>query len=167
MLKEECKVLWEGNESVDHPDVSLPHGWHLNHARVPIPPPLEAGPKLDAEISHRVHKLPHLMRYERMHQNPQFWYHFLAWEHIARRRSTFHDEYQPWDAYPVEDSSFPTRKMRMTRSTTSSRRRPTRPWRTPPLWAGGGGALPPGAEDLPPEYQVVAAVGYDEEALLQ
>jgi hypothetical protein len=28
-------------------------------------------------------------------------------------------------------------------------------------------ALPPGAKDLPPEYQAVVAAGYDEEALLQ
>jgi hypothetical protein len=51
--KEECEALWEAKESVDHPDISLPQGWHLNHARVPVPPPLEAGLKLDAEIHRR------------------------------------------------------------------------------------------------------------------
>jgi hypothetical protein len=49
--------------------------------------------------------------------------------------------------------------------TTSSRRRPTRPWRTPPPPRGGD--VPPGAGDLPSEYQAVVAGGYDEEALLQ
>jgi hypothetical protein len=29
---EECEALWAANQSVDHPDVSLPHGWHLNPA---------------------------------------------------------------------------------------------------------------------------------------
>jgi hypothetical protein len=24
---EECKQLWEYNESVNHPDVGIPHGW--------------------------------------------------------------------------------------------------------------------------------------------
>jgi hypothetical protein len=44
----------------------------------------------------------------------------------------------------------------------SSRRRPTRPWRTP-----GSGDLPPGTGDLPLEYQAVVIVGYDKDALLQ
>jgi hypothetical protein len=38
MPLEECEQLWEANEGVDHPDVSLHHDWHLNFARVPIPP---------------------------------------------------------------------------------------------------------------------------------
>jgi hypothetical protein len=50
VLLKECEVLWAANKSVDHPYVGLPHGWHLNRARVPVPPSLEAGPKLDAEI---------------------------------------------------------------------------------------------------------------------
>jgi hypothetical protein len=35
---EECEKLWEDNESVDHPDVGLSHGWHLNRASVSVPP---------------------------------------------------------------------------------------------------------------------------------
>jgi hypothetical protein len=31
----------------------------------------------------------------------------------------------------------------------------------------GSGDLPPGAKDLPPEYQAVFAAGYDEDTLLQ
>jgi hypothetical protein len=45
---EKCEALWAANQSVDHPDVSLPHGWHLNRSRVPVPPALPVGPRLDA-----------------------------------------------------------------------------------------------------------------------
>jgi hypothetical protein len=34
----ECEQLWEANQGIDQPDVSLPHDWHLNHARVSVPP---------------------------------------------------------------------------------------------------------------------------------
>jgi hypothetical protein len=108
--KEECKALWEANKSVDHPDVSLPHGWHLNRARVPVLPPPEAGPKLDAEISRRIRKLPQAMRYECKYQNPQFWYDCLAWEHNSYWVFTFHGEYQPWDSYDIEDSPVMRKK---------------------------------------------------------
>jgi hypothetical protein len=64
------EALWVANERVEHPDVSLPHGWHLNRAREPISPPSEAGPKLDAEICRRILNLPEPMCYERMYQNP-------------------------------------------------------------------------------------------------
>jgi hypothetical protein len=37
MSLEECEQLWQDNKGIDHPDVSLPHGWHLNRARVPVP----------------------------------------------------------------------------------------------------------------------------------
>jgi hypothetical protein len=70
--KEECEALREANESVDHLDISLPHGCHLNRARVPVPPPPEAGPKLDVEIHRRIRNLSQVMRHDRMYQNPQF-----------------------------------------------------------------------------------------------
>jgi hypothetical protein len=70
--KEECEELCEANESVDHPDISLPHSWQLNRARVPVPPPSEPGSKLDAEIRRRVWKLPEPTCYEHMYQSPQF-----------------------------------------------------------------------------------------------
>jgi hypothetical protein len=47
---DECEVLWAVNQSVDHPDVSLPHDWHLNPARVLVPPAPLVGPRLDAEM---------------------------------------------------------------------------------------------------------------------
>jgi hypothetical protein len=47
---EECEALWEANESVDHLNIGLPHYWHLNRARVSVPPPPEPGPKLDVKI---------------------------------------------------------------------------------------------------------------------
>jgi hypothetical protein len=62
---------------------------------------------LDAGIHHHIEKLPEPLRCNRMYQNPQFWYDFLTWEHTARRRSTFHREYQPWEAYPIEESPLP------------------------------------------------------------
>jgi hypothetical protein len=88
---EECEALWEANESIDHPNVGLPHGWHLNRVRVSVPPPPKAGQKLDVKVRRRIRKLPEPMCFERMYLNTQF----LAWEHTARHRSTFHGEYQP------------------------------------------------------------------------
>jgi hypothetical protein len=34
---DECEQRWRDGEDIDHYDVSLPAGWHLNHARVSIP----------------------------------------------------------------------------------------------------------------------------------
>jgi hypothetical protein len=104
---EECERLWQDNEGINHLDVSLPHGWHLNHARVAVP---EKGPRLTAEIRRRIQILPDSLHCERKYQNPQFWYDFLASEHTACRRSTFHDEYQPWESYEVQGS--PSRRAR-------------------------------------------------------
>jgi hypothetical protein len=59
-----------GQESVNHPDVGLPHGWHLNHARVLVPPVPEEGPKLIAEICCRIQNLPELQRYMCKYKNP-------------------------------------------------------------------------------------------------
>jgi hypothetical protein len=59
---EECEALWEANQSVDHPDVSLPHDWHLNLVRVPNPPTSPVGPRLDAEMHCRICNLPQSMR---------------------------------------------------------------------------------------------------------
>jgi hypothetical protein len=33
MRLKECEALWAANQSVKHPDVSVPHGWHLNRAK--------------------------------------------------------------------------------------------------------------------------------------
>jgi hypothetical protein len=77
---DECEALWAANQSVDHPDVSLPHGWHLNRAKVPVPPMPPVGPRLDAEIRHRICNLPQSLREDRQYQNRQFWYNFLNWE---------------------------------------------------------------------------------------
>jgi hypothetical protein len=82
------------NQSVDHHDVGLLHGWHLNHARVPVPPPPEVGPKLDAEICRRIWNLPEALRLDRIYRNRQYWHDFLAWEHTA---------YQSWKAYAVDE----------------------------------------------------------------
>jgi hypothetical protein len=58
MRLEECEALWAANLSVDHPHVSLPHGWHLNPARVPVPLAPLVGPRLDVEIHRRIRNLP-------------------------------------------------------------------------------------------------------------
>jgi hypothetical protein len=55
---EECEALWAANQSVDHPDVSLPHDWHLNRVRVSVPPVPSVGPRLDAKIRRRIRNLP-------------------------------------------------------------------------------------------------------------
>jgi hypothetical protein len=55
---EEGEALWAANQRVDHPDVSLPHGWHLNLTRVPVPSAPPMGPRLDAEIRCRIRNLP-------------------------------------------------------------------------------------------------------------
>jgi hypothetical protein len=107
------------NQSVDHPDISLPHGWHLNPARVSVPPAPLVGLRLDAEMHHRIRNLPQSPREDRQYRNKQFWYDFLNWEHTARRRITCHKDIQPWGAHDI--AKFPpTRKTRMTRTTTSS-----------------------------------------------
>jgi hypothetical protein len=123
---EECEALWAANQSIDHHHVCL--GWYLNRARVSVPPSPPAGLKLDAEIRRRIRNLPEALRLDRKYRNRQFWYDFLAWEHTARRRNTHHHDYGPWESYDVIEF-LPTR---MTRTTTSSRRRTTWPWRTPP-----------------------------------
>jgi hypothetical protein len=76
VLLEECEQLWAANQIVDHHNVGLPHGWHLNCARVQVPAP-PAGRKLDAEICRRIRNLPEAVRHEHKYRNRQFWYDFL------------------------------------------------------------------------------------------
>jgi hypothetical protein len=85
---EECEALWVANQSVDHSDVFLPHGWHLNRARVPVSPAPPVGPRLDAEIRRRIRNLPQSLREDRQYRNRRFWYDFLNWEYTAHRRTT-------------------------------------------------------------------------------
>jgi hypothetical protein len=86
--REECEALWEANESVDHPDALAPHPCQgAGHAAI------RGRPKLDAEMRRRVQNLPEAMRCDRMYENRQFWYDFLALEHTVHQRSTFHSEY--------------------------------------------------------------------------
>jgi hypothetical protein len=129
---------------------------------VSVPPLLETGPKLKVEMRCRIRKLPESMRCDRMYQNPQFWYDFLAWEHTARWRSTFHGEYQPWQAFLIEDSPLPPDE-------ADEEEEDDDHFDIVKEEAGQAmeAAVPLGIGDLPPEYQAVVAVGYDEEALLQ
>jgi hypothetical protein len=157
--KDECEALWEANLSVDHPDISLPHGWHLNCARVSVLPPPDTGPKLDAEMRCWIRKVPEAMRCDRMYQNRQFWYDFLAWEHTAHQRSAFHGDYQPWEAFPVEDPPPPLGE-------DDEEEDDNHVVKDEVDVAMEDAALP-GAVDLPLEYQAVIAAGYDKEALLR
>jgi hypothetical protein len=72
---DECE-RWRDGEGIDHNDVSLPTGWHLNRARAPIQP----GAKLTTEIRRRIRDLPEPLHCERKYQNEQFWYDFLGWD---------------------------------------------------------------------------------------
>jgi hypothetical protein len=78
MRLEECKALWAANQSVDHPDVSLPHGWHLNCDRMPVPPAPLVEPRVNAEIHRRICNLPQALWEDRHYRNRQSWYNFLT-----------------------------------------------------------------------------------------
>jgi hypothetical protein len=72
--------------------------------------------------------------------DPQFWYDFLGWEHTTDLRSTFHGEYQLWEAYPSrispeeedDDDDYDVVKEEAHEAMED--------------------AAPPGADDLPPKY---------------
>jgi hypothetical protein len=115
---------------------------------VSVPPPLEVGPKPDAEMRRGNRKLPKPMRSERMYQNPQFRYDFLAWEHTARCWSTFHCENQLWDAPDEEDDDdYNIIKEEADEAIEDAALSST--------------------SNLPLEYLIVLAAGYDKYALLQ
>jgi hypothetical protein len=155
VLLEECEALRAANQSVDHHDVCLPHGWHLNRARVPVPPPPPAGPKMDAEIRRSIRNLPEALRLERKYRNRQLWLPGSTPRAAAAPATT-----------------ITSRGSRM----TSSSPPPPLPGEEDEDYhvvkeeadvAMEDAAPPPGAGDLPPEYQAVVVGGYDEEALLQ
>jgi hypothetical protein len=130
---------------------------------VPVSLPPEAGPKLDAEICCRIWNLPEALCFDHMYLNPQFWYDFLAWEHTAHHRSTFQGEYQPWDAYPIEDPLPPDEEDGDDYDIVKEEADEA----MEDAALLGIGDLSPGIEDLHPKYQAVIAAGYDKDALLQ
>jgi hypothetical protein len=93
MPLEECELLWAVNQSVDHHDISLPHGWHLNHARVAVLLAPPVGPRLDAEIRRHIRNLPQSLREDRQYWNRKFWYDFLNWEDTGHRHTTLHEDF--------------------------------------------------------------------------
>jgi hypothetical protein len=132
--------------SVRPPPLTSPRGWHL---------------KLDAEKRCHIRNLPEALRFDCKYRNRQFWYDFLIWEHTVRRRSTRHHDYYPWESYDVADSPSPL---------PDEEDKDDEDYHVIKKEADVAMediALPPGAGDLPSEYQAVVAVGYDEEALLQ
>jgi hypothetical protein len=62
---------------------------------------------MDTEIHRRIRNLPPTQREECKYRNRQFWYDFLRWEHTARRRTTRHQDFQPWEAHDVAESLPP------------------------------------------------------------
>jgi hypothetical protein len=149
---EEYEALWAANQSVDHPDVSIPHSWHLNHAKVPVPLAPLVGPRLDADIRRRICNLPQAPREDRQYRNMRFWYDFLNWEHTARRCTTRHEDFQPWEAhevaeFPSDEEDEDDENYHVVKEEAME-------------------DMPPCAGYLPPKYQALVAGGYDEEALL-
>jgi hypothetical protein len=78
----------------------------------------------------------------------------LAWEHTARQRTTYHDAYQPWEGYAVNESPH---------------NKDDDDYHVVKVEAGVAmeDAAPPRGGNVPPEYQALVASGYDEEPLLQ
>jgi hypothetical protein len=114
---------------------------------------------LDAEIRRRIHNLPEALRLDRKYRNRQFWYDFLAWKHTARRRSTRHHDFQPWESYDIVESPSPDEEDEDDEDYNVVKEEAD--------VAMEDAAPPPSDGDLPPEYHTVVAAGYDEEALLQ
>jgi hypothetical protein len=100
-----------------------------------------------------------VLREDRQYRNQQFWDDFLTWEHTACRRTTRHEDYQPWEAHevaelpPSNEEDEENEDYHVVRKEAAVAMEDA----TPPLGAG----------DLPPEYQAVIAGGYDEKALLR
>jgi hypothetical protein len=55
---EECEQRWRDWEGIDHNDVYLPAGWHLNRARMSVP-------QLTAEVNHRIRNHSEALRCDR------------------------------------------------------------------------------------------------------
>jgi hypothetical protein len=88
---------------IDHHDVTLPAGRHLNMDRVLVPLVPKRGSKLTADGRCRVNNLPEATRFDRKYQNGEFWHDFLVWEHNMRRASSFRDMFQPGEVHAIRD----------------------------------------------------------------
>jgi hypothetical protein len=140
--------------STNH-DVCLTHGWHLNCARVPVSPPLPTGAKLDAKICRRIWNLPEALRLNRKYQNRQLCM-------ISSPRST-----PPAAAPPRLPAVGVLRRRRVPPNEEDEDDEDYHVVKEEGNVAMKDTAPPPGAEELPSEYQALVANGNDEEALLQ
>jgi hypothetical protein len=57
-------------------DTSPSGGWQLSWAKVLVLPPLVDGPTFNAEVHHRIERLPSMLRHDRAYHRPDFWGHF-------------------------------------------------------------------------------------------
>ena len=108
MRVRDARWHWRTGTPLHQRDVHLPHGWHLNRGRVPVPPVPPEGPARDAEIErHRLLLPPHRRNLGAYHPEAPFWEEFLQWEHDVRRASTFRGDINPeaeeWELPATED----------------------------------------------------------------
>jgi hypothetical protein len=122
---------------------------------VPVLPAPPVGPRLDVEIRRRIRNHPQSVREDRLYRNRRFWYDFLSWEHTACRHTTRHQDFQPWEAHDVAESPPPPDEEDKDYENYHV------------IKEEAMQDVPPGAGDLPEEYQALVAGGYDEESLLQ
>jgi hypothetical protein len=85
--------------------MSLPVGWHLNPANVPVPPPPQEGLELEDAMRLRINKLPTRLCMDLAYHREDFWHEFFAWEHRARRECTYRGELLPAVEYKVLPSA--------------------------------------------------------------
>jgi hypothetical protein len=81
--------------------MSLPVGWHLNPANVPVPPPPQEGLELKEAMRLCINKFPARLYIDHAYHREDFWHEFFMWEHKAWRESTYHGEFSPAVGYKV------------------------------------------------------------------
>jgi hypothetical protein len=99
------------------------------------------------------------VRFNRKYESEEFWYNYLVWEHTARCWSTFRSMYQPWEVQAVQD--FPADEDDDDYDDNDEDHHVVI------VKKEEEDANVAGADQLPPEYEVVLATAYDEEALMQ
>ncbi|PNT68976.1 hypothetical protein BRADI_3g47946v3 [Brachypodium distachyon] len=120
---------WDHGILLLWPDVHLPHGWHLNPERVPVPPVLASGHARQVEIWRRRSMLPDDPAYA---EDSSYWDQWFETEHDMHRRSFFAVVCLPpppsLSRRRRPTRSLPTRRLRRRRAPS---RRSRRCWRQP------------------------------------
>jgi hypothetical protein len=118
---------------------------------------------LRTELCRRINRLTEAVRFERKYQSELFWKDFLAWDHTARRRSTYRGMYHLWEAY--NEDAFPAGTDKDNDDDDEDEDEEG------VEDEGQHGVVikqeDEGNGDLLPEYEAVLAAGYDEEAFLE